>query len=383
MKIAVLSNNYPSETNLPGDMFVHTRCRWYVKQHNVRVFLKSKLHGEGEFTYDSVEGVCGDKTYLMDKLKQFSPDVLVVHSPNIEFMSFAEEAQLKLNVPKATWIHGWESLFVPFYYPVKLKPVKEYAGVWLRSLIQLRNMRRYIEAGDNRGDCVIYVSEWLRAHAGRCMAYVPRNYRIIPNPIDSDCFRFKLRQGPVKRLICVKSHQSPRYAIDLTIRSLSGSAYSIDIYGDGRLYDSNVALACRLNVKARFFREFLTHEKLAEIYQEYDMGIMLSRFDTHGVTTGEMQMAGLPVITSRVAAIPEFKTSGTILVSNRKIRLIPEIIAEINKCGNLAQLSIGAHNETKHICEAGKICRKELELLESLVFGRSRNSYYNSYVTVN
>ncbi|MGB9877623.1 MAG: glycosyltransferase, partial [bacterium] len=97
------------------------------------------------------------------------------------------------------------------------------------------------------------------------------------------------------------------------------------------------------------------------------MGLMLSRTDSQGVSACEMQATGLPVITSRIHAIPEFATGGTILINNNEVDKVEEIIDDINERGILEELSWKAHKGIVEKCGIEKVMREHLLLFHQLL----------------
>jgi glycosyltransferase involved in cell wall biosynthesis len=235
--------------------------------------------------------------------------------------------------------------------------------------LRMLHLGKYIRESDKRGDYIVHPSSWQRKACEKSTFYKAKNVKIIPFPVDTRIFRFQLRKGNVGKLICVRPHRSRTYAVDLVIKASRGK-YETHIYGEGPLLYKHMALARKLEANVKFFPKFFTHRELASLYLQYDMGLMLSRADTQGVSACEMQATGLPVIRSAVQAIPEFATGGTILIKNTEVDRVEEIIDDINERGILEELSWKAHKGIVEKCGIEKVMREHLLLFHQLLCNR-------------
>ncbi|MGB9608583.1 MAG: glycosyltransferase family 4 protein [bacterium] len=231
------------------------------------------------------------------------------------------------------------------------------------------NLRKYLKKSDERGDYIVHLSNWQRRACEKSTFFKAKNVKIIPFPVDTRIFRFQPRKGKVEKLICVRPHRSRIYAVDLVIKASRGK-YVTHIYGEGPWLYKHIALARKLKANVKFFPSFFPQHELAHLYLRYDMGLMLSRTDSQGVSACEMQATGLPVITSRIQAIPEFATGGTILINNNEVDKVEEIIDDINERGILEELSWKAHKGIVEKCGIEKVMREHLLLFHQLLKGR-------------
>ena len=366
MRIAMLCAFYPSLENPYLGGFFHSLGRIYKDLFPLLVFVPT-LGDKKEYTYQGINVKWNTPPQILGEIFVFRPDILLVFSPNdIWKRNLACYIRERYNLPSATFFMGGDSLYMPFYYPLEsLKKLPK--RVLIAQFIKMLHLGKYLRKCDERGDYIVHPSNWQKRACEKSTFYKAKNVKIIPFPVDTRIFRFQPRRGKVEKLICVRPHRSKNYAVDLVIRASRGK-YETHIYGEGPLLYKHMALARKLRANVKFFPKFFTYQcELAETYLQYDMGLMLSRADTQGVSACEMQATGLPVITSAVQAIPEFATGGTILIKNSEVDKVEEIIDDINKKGILEELSWKAHKGIVEKCGIEKVMREHLLLFHQLL----------------
>jgi len=366
MGITMLCNVYPSPER-PYAAFFHSLARIY-KDLFPLILLVPTLEDKMEYEYEGVKVKRLYPPQILREILAFHPNILLIFSPSysrwkLNLASFIRESH---NLPSITFFIGSDAIYTPFYRPIESLrkiPKRDIIIEFLRML----HLGKYIRESDERGDYIVHPSNWQRKACEKSTFYKAKNVKIIPFPVDTRIFRFQPRKGKVGKLICVRPHRSRKYAVDLVIRASRGK-YETHIYGEGPLLYKHMALARKLRANVKFFPKFFTYQcELAETYLQYDMGLMLSRADTQGVSACEMQATGLPVITSAVQAIPEFATGGTILIKNSEVDKVEEIIDDINERGILEELSWKAHKGIVEKCGIEKVMREHLLLFHQLL----------------
>ena len=367
MRIAMLCYIYPSPERPYYAGFFHSLARIYKDLFPLLVLIPT-LEDKREYEYEGVKVKWEHPPEIFRETFIFHPDILLVLAPSLSFLaqnlaSFLIEIY---NLPSITFFFGSDALYIPFYIPISsLKGIPK--RLIFTEFIRMLHLREYLRERNERGDYIVHISNWQRKACEKSTFYKARNVKIIPCPVDTRIFRFQPRKGKVGKLICVRPHWSRKYAVDLVIRASRGK-YETHIYGEGSWLYKHMALARKLKANVKFFPKFFTYQsELAETYLQYDMGLMLSRADTQGVSACEMQATGLPVITSAVQAIPEFATGGTILIKNSEVNRVEEIIDDINERGILEELSWKAHKGIVEKCGIEKVMREHLLLFHQLL----------------
>jgi glycosyltransferase involved in cell wall biosynthesis len=364
----MLCNGYPSPER-PYAAFFHSLARIYKNLFPLLVLVPT-LEDKREYEYEGVKVKWEHPPQILREILIFLPDIFLVFSPSFtnwvqKLASFIIESY---NLPSITFFIGADAIYVPFYRPIEsLRQIPK--KVLVTEFIRMLNLRKYLLESDERGDYIVHPSNWQKRACEKSTFYKAKNVKIIPFPVDTRLFRFQPRRGKVEKLICVRPQGSRKYAVDLVIRASRGK-YETHIYGEGPLLYKHIALARKLKANVKFFPKFFTHKQLAELYLQYDMGLMLSRLDSQGVSACEMQATGLPVITSAIQAIPEFATGGTILIKNTEVDKVEEIIDDINERGILEELSWKAHKGIVEKCGIEKVMREHLLLFHQLLSNR-------------
>ena len=358
MNIAIMSELYPSDESPYSAMYVHSRVVEYAKLgHKCNVY-KLRKKGAKTYTFENIQIFEGDKDFLVENMKRNGFDAIAMHAPN------PDEKNLVLhnfpNIKVTSWMHGLDSVSGAFSYP--------YAGNKLlhpaRFIFRLKeDIRKYITWHrfiKHFNPKIVVVSNWMKEEAENFLKMKLKNTVVIPNPIDEKLFKFKQR-NKLERIVCIRSHSSAKYGIDLVIKAFSNSKYSIDLYGTGHLLDEHKRLAKKLNSNVNFIEKLFKRDELAKVLERYDLAVMPSRHDTQGVMVCEMNIAGLPVITSNIPGNKEYKTKGTIRVDNDRWENIDKIIDNIKE--NISEMSKFAYEDMKKIASKGVVIEKELGLL--------------------
>src|SRR4051812_10546041 len=138
VKILVLDINYPSDSNLYGDVFVHARVKGYIARgHEVHV-LAFFTRGES-YSFEGVRVTCvSNLEELNGTIRDIAPEVIAIH--------FFQGWMLKklveqTSVPIVVWVHGGEAL--GWYRRLfNLRIDAEFARYVAFNVLQLARMRR-------------------------------------------------------------------------------------------------------------------------------------------------------------------------------------------------------------------------------------------------
>lgn len=154
----------------------------------------------------------------------------------------------------------------------------------------------------------------LAEHDGFCPANGSSDGGVLtlPHPNGS------MAQGEEGRLrILTVAHWTPRKAIVEMLRALALSPRGIglDLVGD---QDRDPAYASRVGVELRRpelagrvqVHGRVTSDRLAELYRQSDALLLASTHEGYGMVLGEALSAGLPIVATRVGAVPEVVRDG-------------------------------------------------------------------------
>jgi glycosyltransferase involved in cell wall biosynthesis len=144
-----------------------------------------------------------------------------------------------------------------------------------------------------------------------------RPYSIIPNPIDTDLFRYEPKASALRtKILLIRSFDSRKYANDLAVRAINKlqthprfDELSFTIVGSGRFF-SKLTAPLRDLSNVTLIEGFLTRSAIRELHARHGVFLCPTRQDAQGVSMCEAMASGLVPITSRNTAIPEFVTAG-------------------------------------------------------------------------
>jgi len=365
LRINVFSQNYPSEKRVYAAAFVHSRCKGY-KKRGYEVHVYSLTKHTNDYVFEGIKIFQGNETRLRTLMREHKVESLCCHMPNMREMRFLDKDFPAMNL--ICWFHGNESIWSAFLYPYHgnplLIPLKFIRRLWI-DIKKKGILREFI---DRRKPTMVFVSQWMLNETQKLLGELPKKRcKLIPNPIDEKVFAYKERKGKIKEIICLRPHTTRKYAIDLVIRAFQNSPYIVHLYGKGLLLNKHRRLAKRLNANVKFFPELFTQKELAKLYVKYKFGIMLTRLDSQGVSACEMQMTGLPIITSDIEGNKEFKTGGTFRINNTDVSVVTKIIDKINKKGNLKELSKKSRKDMVRIAGSKSVIIKELAIITKMM----------------
>ncbi|MGN6415930.1 MAG: glycosyltransferase family 4 protein [Pseudobacter sp.] len=371
MKILVLDTDYPSPSNLYGDVFVHTRVKEYIRQ-GAEVQVVSFFREQPDYNY---EGVSVKHAPLLkdvfNQFETFSPDIVYLHF----YHRGLEEFIKKINIPVVIWVHGYEALGwyrrLFNYKPLDLlKSLRHLVRANFRQMVGFRKMVNY--SNQNKRVHFIFVSEWMKSICETDAFFAKvKNYTVIPNPINASLFNYREKNEDArKKILLIRSFNSRKYANDIAVdalMALSGKPFfkelDIALYGKGKDFDSLTAPLKQFpNVKLN--NVFLPNAEIPEVHKEYGVFLCPTRQDAQGVSMCEAMSSGLVPVTTDCTAIPEF-------VQNRHNGLLTNSANEVARSLELLyqqpalyrQLSHTASSSIREKCGIDQVVTQELNLI--------------------
>lgn len=309
--VLVITNNYPSYSDIYRNGFVHTRVRAYHQQGlrcGVFVLKEQELFFE-EFC--GVDVMRGNAAALRKILSQGNVQSVCVHFLNAAMWDVLKDFAdfVRINV----WIHGaeihpWHRRLYNVTAPEQMEKFKVQSDIrmsfWEKIFSNVHPNIRFI-----------FVSQqFYREVIEDYTINLPENaWSVIHNPIDTELFSYSEKQIEQRyNILSVRPFASRQYANDLTVECILALArrkdfdkFSIRIIGDGKLFDETVGpLRGMANVSLE--RTFLKQSDIAMLHRQYGFFLCPSRWDSQGVSRDEAMASGLVPVTNAVAAIPEF-----------------------------------------------------------------------------
>lgn len=360
MKIAVLTEYYPSSENPGSGVYVHTRAAAYqAAGHTVRVYRVRP----GPATSSELEGLrvlAAEAETARAEYQRFAPDVLAVHTPHPSAAHTRLAAVLP--TPKVVWIHGFEAMWTAIHgYHRGLAR----ATSLLHDARKLWRLRRCLA----RAAAVVYVSNWMRRTAERGMQFRHPHTEIIPNPVDVERFQPSARGArPDARLrgLSLRGLRA-KYGLDTAVSAFASlQETELTIVGTGP--DANRLRAQIRESKAAVTLEerAVPHAEVPALMSQFDYFVAPARTEAQGVAMCEAMACGLPVIASRAGGIPEFVCEGEdgfLLQPGRPSELRAAVLMLVREPERARSMGHRAREHVAAKCAASHVIPRELELL--------------------
>jgi glycosyltransferase involved in cell wall biosynthesis len=182
---------------------------------------------------------------------------------------------------------------------------------------------------------------------------------VIPNAIDLAPFRGKKNRVSAKnslgiskdtKVIGMVANLLPVKAPDVLIRAVPEVVKKTPdtvfvLAGDGPLQPDLELLAENLRV-SKHVRFLGYRSDIADVVAAFDIGVMCSKVETHGISILEMMAAGVPVIAPEVGGIPEIirhEENGFLLPQGDSDRLAEAIVRLLKRSDFAREMGKRAH----------------------------------------
>lgn len=368
----VVTNHYPSYTDLYKNGFVHSRVKAYLNSGvKADVF---RLRPNESISYHEFEGIdvtTGSLNALNNMIANNHYKTIMVHFLDQNMWNVLEKYSESHKI--IVWVHGaeiqaWHRR--AFNYSTESESQKAKDQYEIRA----KFWKELIENCPNNLHFVFVSNIFANEVMQDLEVQIPeKQLSIINNPISRDIFEYSPKTADMrKKILSIRPYASKTYANDLTVKAileLSKEPFfdhlEFRLIGSGPLFDEVLApLKSLKNVIIE--NKFLTHSEIAEYHKQYGVFLCPSRMDTQGVSRDEAMSSGLVPITNRVGAIPEFLNDFQDLMVDpedyiglanviRKLYKSPRIYLNLSKKVSQSILN----RETR------KILSKEVKLIES------------------
>ena len=366
----LLSHNYPSYDDLYKYGFVHSRVRTYKKLGKRLVVFVLRDEGLQYSEFQDIDIIRGSNTAL-EKLISTGIKTIAVHF--LQPAMWATLSRLPHNISIFIWSHGSDILLYKrreynYSTPEQQETAKRHSELrkqfWYRILSSMPvNVH------------MIFVSQWLAniVMEDYEVELSEQHYSVIPNPIDTELFKYRPKQPEQRfKLLSIRPFSARVYANDITVEAIkllsklkSFNKFEILIVGDGELFEDAVAPLVNMgNVCLQ--KKFLTQFEIAEVHKDYGVFLCPSRFDSQGVSRDEARASGLVPITTNIAAIPEFVVNGktAILTKPEDPQSLCDAVVYLSEHPDeFIEISKNASQDVYEKLNSVKIAKQELSLM--------------------
>lgn len=155
---------------------------------------------------------------------------------------------------------------------------------------------------------------------------------------------------------------------ELIIRSLQGTNFELDIFGEGSLKEDLVNLAKELNVNINFLG-IVNNEILVQKLQHYKFYISSSKFEGNPKSVLEAMSAGCIVIASKIKNHLEFLNIDNSILFDQNIKSLKETIMNLDKISQIREDDLISNSlETiKNRYNLDDLVKKEIKDINNLV----------------
>jgi len=376
MKIAIITSRYPSKNNPYNHMFVHTRSLFFIKEKNVQLKVYVPSETEENYTFDNVKVIKTSALKIAKEILNF--DIVYIHLLNIYPKKMIDgwliyKSIIENNVTTAMYLHGsevqrYESRSFDYDFSIK-----ESLKFFYKNFYFIPKMRKFIKSIKNRKNVIFLApSKWMIEEAEKNLLLKLNNYKIIPNGIDTNLFKFIDSYENRYKLLTIRPLSSNKYAVDIAIKIMKylPPIFKLDIYGEGKLRKKLESLIKKYNLedRVRIINKFIDRKDLPNVISKYGIALMPTRMDAQGVTMCEMMSPGLLTVSSYSSAIPEFiidEINGVLFNNNNPKNCAEKIIKIVGNKKQYQQICINARKSMENI-NIYKTLKKELDILKSI-----------------
>lgn len=155
---------------------------------------------------------------------------------------------------------------------------------------------------------------------------------------------------------------------ELIIRSLQGTNFELDIFGEGSLKEDLVNLAKELNVNINFLG-IVNNEILVQKLQHYKFYISSAKFEGNPKSVLEAMSAGCIVIASKIKNHLEFLNIDNSILFDQNIKSLKETIMNLDKISQIREDDLISNSlETiKNRYNLDDLVKKEIKDINNLV----------------
>lgn len=369
----VITNVYPSYSDLYRNGFVHSRLRSYAEEgvpSEVYLVGAATQHQYREF--EDIDVTVGNSEGLARTLAAGAARSALVHFLDPAMWAALRQADLDSVI---VWVHGSE--VQPWW-----RRTYNYTDDDALSAAKVASRERmsfWRELFGNLPDNVhfVFVSQYFadEVFADVGIPLPSSRYSIIHNPIDPDLFSYEPKPAEQRRrILTIRPYASNKYANDLSVAAVlllserpGFEKLDFHFVGDGALWHETTRPLEKL-ANVTLDRRFLNHQQIADLHRCYGVFLTPTRMDAQGVSRDEAMSSGLVPITTEVAAVPEFVDAdcGFLAAPEDPVGLAEAIWAVAHDEDGFARLSAAAAARVRSQTSAAVVIPQEIALITNL-----------------
>lgn len=324
-----------------------------------------------KYIYKGINVSFCKKENIYDLYNEFAPDkVLIPFYPGC----LNKYLISKINKEVLVWVHGVEALsWVRRIFNLEIRNIVSFMKYIVGNIIQLRRFKELVKISNSKQKKVtfIFVSNWMKKITEKDTGEKIKNYKIIPNYIDTDFFQTEKKDNTYSnKILLIRNFDSKKYATDIAFKGLeilkkivdNPKKFKITIVGKGKYLKK---LEPKLKgLDYTIINNYLNHDEILKLHGCNGIFLCPTRQDSQGVSMCEAMSSGLVCIASNNTAIPEFLSPNCGILTNNKPYEIAEAIKYLNENSNYFE-SMSKNARLEIIDKAGfeKTIKEELDLI--------------------
>lgn len=374
--ILIIVNDYVTLENPYANGFVHRRVLSYIKDGiKTKVFVLNKSKKKGKYSFEGVEVHVGYINDLIDFFKVEDVSAVCIHFINRSVIKVLNKVDL--NIPIFIFVHGVEALYwYERIFPYMFRNFRSVLKFAKYAIYNMRNMfaiRKFF-SHSRKNITLIAVSEWMKNKAKRNWKTGNLEWKVIPNIIDEELFKFEEKDPSLRyNILLIRPFTSGKYANDIAVRVIkklkSYDEYNkikVKIVGDGHLFEKITKDLNGLE-NIEISKGFIHQTEIAKLHKQYGIFLCPTRQDAQGVSMCEAMSSGLIPITSNNTAIPEFVPLHYGLACNTEEEMVKKIIEIMNNKKLFTQLSAEMAKLIRKKCGYDSTIKIEIDLIKSAI----------------
>lgn len=372
--IVIINSNYPKVDNRYGDVFVHSRLKYYQQHFDIKVIGWVKGIEDHSWVYEGIHAeLVNTPEKVAQKIDTYRPVAIGFHF----LWGWMDKVIVrKYDVPMFVWVHGSEALgWYRRLFTFQIKQPLAFLRYMVRNTIQMFQMHNVISYA-NKGNRIqfIFVSDWMRRIAETDTMSRVKNVNYIPNPVDPSLFEYREKTVDFrKKILLIRSFDSRKYANDLAIDAiliLSKEPFfkelSFAIYGKGRYFNKLTSKLKGFD-NVQIFNHFIENKDIPSIHQHYGVFLCPTRQDAQGVSMCEAMSSGLVPITSNNTAIPEFVDSDSGFLTNSPAEIADAVRKLYNDPELFQRMSRHTARHIRSISSTDQVVSRELAMIRAAI----------------
>ncbi len=225
---------------------------------------------------------------------------------------------------------------------------------------------------------ILSLSDFSRENIADAYMVWPEKIKVMHAGVDEKFFQHQTSSESKDSLVllfCGRLNGKQQKGMDILLNSmpliLNKHNVVLEIIGDGPRLEQYKMLSKRLCVEGSVrFRGFIPHEHMPEEYSKADLFVFPSRRESFGLVLAEAMAAGLPVVSTKVGAIPEVVDdgkTGLLVPPEDAVKFAEAVNFLLDNPEKMKLMGLSGREKVKEIFTWEKVAQNVVEFYRELV----------------